>query len=142
MKKLIPIFTILLLAACAEGQKLKESAVPAPVVASFNKMYPNAEENKWSMEEGNYEAEFEMNESEASVTFDAAGNLLETEKEIAVKDLPAACAAYVSKNYAGQTIKEASEITDSKGVKTYEAELKGKDLVFDANGNFINEEKD
>jgi len=67
---------------------------------------------------------------------------METEKEIPVKDLPASCANYILKNYSGATIKEASEITDAKGMKTYEAEIKGKDIVFDANGNFLKEEKD
>jgi len=79
---------------------------------------------------------------EAAVSFDKNGNLLETEKEIAVKDLPAAVSAYVTKNYPGQTIKEASMITDAKGVKTYEAEMKGMDLVFDEKGNFLKTEKD
>ena len=79
---------------------------------------------------------------EAAITFDANGNLVETEKEIPVKDLPASCADYISKNYGGATIKEASEIIDVKGVKTYEAEIKDKDIVFDENGNFLKEEKD
>jgi hypothetical protein len=137
MKSIILIFAVSLIVSCADGQKIKESAVPAAIVATLDKSYPGAEERKWSMEDGNYEAEFEMNEVETSVTFDATGNLLETEKEIAVKELPAAIAEYVSKNYNGATIKEAAEITDANGIKTYEAEIKGKDLLFDVSGNFL-----
>jgi len=142
MKTVLCIVSIMLVMGCADAQKVKESQVPAPVVSSFNKMYPTVKEKQWELEDGNYEAEFDMDKSESSVTFDATGNLLETEKEIAVKDLPAGVAEYVSKNYSGATVKEASEITDAKGVKTYEAEIKGKDLIFDSTGKFLNEEKD
>jgi hypothetical protein len=73
---------------------------------------------------------------------DVSGNILETEVEIKIDELPAKAKEYVSKNYAGQKIKETAKITDSKGVVTYEAEIKGKDLIFDSNGNFIKEVKE
>jgi hypothetical protein len=121
---------------------MKEPDVPAVVVSAFHKMYPAVEDYDWHNEDGNYEAEYEINKTEAAVTFDANGNVTEKEKEIPVNNLPSACADYVAKNYSGAAIKEASEIIDAKGVKTYEAEIKGKDVVFDANGNFLKEEKD
>ena len=68
---------------------------------------------------------------------DASGNILETEVEINMDNLPANAKSYISKNYAGQKIKESAKITDSKGAVTYEAEVNGKDLIFDSNGNFI-----
>jgi hypothetical protein len=142
MKSLFAIFAVVFVVGCANAQKLKEAQVPAPVVSSFHKMYPDLKDYQWNLEDGNYEAEYDVNKMEAAVSFDKNGNLIETEKEIAVKDLPAGCAAYVSKNYPGTTIKEASEITDAKGVKTYEAETKAGDLVFDTNGNFLKLEKD
>ena len=46
-------------------------------------------------------------------------------------------ADYIGKNYAGQKIKEAAKIVDSKKVTTYEAEVKEGDLIFDANGKFL-----
>jgi hypothetical protein len=62
--------------------------------------------------------------------------------EIKIDELPANAKAYVAKHYAGQKIKEAAKITDSKGVVTYEAEVKGKDLIFDNTGKFLKEVKD
>ena len=59
-----------------------------------------------------------------SCLFDASGNLLETESGIETSDLPKAAADYIGKNYAGQKIKEAAKIVDSKKVTTYEAEVK------------------
>jgi len=105
----------------------------------LQKKYPNAKEIKWEKENGNYEAEFEVEETDYSLLIDVSGKILETEIEIKVDALPANAKAYISKNYAGQKIKEATKITDYKGVVTYEAEIKGKDLIFDSNGNFIKE---
>jgi len=142
MKAILSLLFIVWLAGCSEAQTINESKVPAEVVSSMHKMHPEVKDYKWFLEDGNYEAEYHIDKMEAAVTFDTKGNLLETEKEISVKDLPPAIADYVSKNYSGASIKEASEITDAKGVKTYEAEIKGKDIVFDEKGTFLKEEKD
>ncbi len=39
-------------------------------------------------------------------------------------------------------MKEAAKITDAHGVVTYEAEVKGMDLLFDSAGKFLKEVKD
>ncbi len=121
----------------ANAQKVSDKKVPTAAKTSLKKNYPNAKEIKWEKEKANYEAEFEVNETDYSLLIDISGNILETEIEIKVDALPAKAKEYVSKNYAGQKIKEATKITDNKGVVTYEAEIKGKDLIFDSNGNFI-----
>ena len=51
--------------------------------------------------------------------------------------LPASVPLYVKKNMPNAKIKEASIIVDAAGKKTYEAEVNGKDLIFDEKGNFI-----
>src|SRR5882762_5378352 len=107
MRILLSLVAIVFIVGCVNAQKMKEADIPAAVVSALHKMYPDVKEYKWYNEDGNYEAEYEMNEMEAAVSFDKNGNLVETEKEIAVKDLPASCADYVSKNYGGATIKEA-----------------------------------
>ena len=124
----------------ANAQKISDKEVPTVVKSTLQKNYPNAKELKWEKEKGNYEAEFEVDETDYSLLIDISGNILETEIEIKIDELPANAKDYVSKNYAGQKIKEAAKITDSKGVVTYEAEVKGKDLIFDSRGNFIKEE--
>jgi hypothetical protein len=121
---------------------VKEKDVPSPVVTAFHKIFPAITDYDWSMEDGNYESEYEANKVESSATFDANGNLLETEKEMDVKNLQTVITDYIAKNYSGAEIKEASEITDSNGVKTYEAEIKRKDLLFDTSGKFLKEETD
>lgn len=115
--------------------------IPAVVKSKFASEFPNVKKVKWEKEKGNYEAEFDLNKVETSVLYDASGNKLETETEIAVSSLPKSAADYISKNFADKKIREASKIVDAKNTVTYEAEVKGVgDVIFDANGNFLKKE--
>ena len=140
MKKSVILLAAMFGVSFANAQKVSDKEVPTAVKNILQKNYPNAKEIKWEKEKANYEAEFEVNETDYSLLIDGSGNILETEIEIKVDALPVKAKEYISKNYAGQKIKEAAKITDSKGVVTYEAEVKGKDLIFDGNGNYIKEE--
>ena len=136
----IVAWLIVSLAAC--GQKLSEADVPMAVKDAFKKVHKDAKEVKWEKEGANFEAEFEIGETDQSVVFDATGHLVETEVEIKVDELPSDVKDYIAKNCKDAKIKEATKITDSKGTVTYEAEIKGKDLIFDTTGKFIKEEMD
>lgn len=130
------IFTIVavLSITAAFAQKGK---IPTAVMQSFKTNFPTAEKVKWEKESDHFEAEFTVKKSELSALFDAHGTLLETEIEIPVLKLPKAAIDYVESNYQNLKIKEASQITDAKGIVTYEAEVKGKDLIFDRDGKFL-----
>jgi hypothetical protein len=133
MKKSIFIVAGLMISLAACAQKVKESDVPSVVKDGFKQSYKDAKEVKWEKEGANFEAEFEVGETDQSVVLDATGNIIETEIEIKIGELPLAVKDYVAKNYKDNKIKEATKIT-------YEAELKGKDLIFDSTGKFIKEE--
>ena len=45
------------------------------------------------------------------------------------------------KNYKNQKVKETAKIITAKGNIIYEAEIKGKDIFFDNNGNLITKDK-
>lgn len=51
--------------------------------------------------------------------------------------MPAHISIYIKQHYSGTKINEAGKITDAKGAIIYEAEVKGKDLIFDEKGNFL-----
>lgn len=112
-------------------------AIPAVAKSSFTKLHPQATGVKWEKEEGGYEASFKENGKDMSVVMDAKGTLKETETDIAVAELPAAIRAYVAKQMPGKKIKEAAIIVDAAGTKMYEAEVGGKDLMFDVNGKLM-----
>lgn len=141
MKKLVLMTFAAMITSLTFAQKSQEKDVPTPVKTAFQKNFPHAKVEKWEKEGVNFEAEFELNKTEQSVLFDANGNLLETEVEIKLTQLPKGVLEYVKANYNGQKLKEAAKITDAKGTVTYEAEIKGMDLLFDSNGKFIKEIK-
>ena len=120
--------------ACA--QKLDPSKVPAAVKTAFAKQYAVVAV-KWEKEGGKYEAEFKQNGNTMSALFEANGTMTESEMDIKVADLPASVLAYVKEHYKGKNIKEGAKITKADGTVNYEAEVDGKDVIFDATGKFI-----
>ena len=142
MKKLL-LMTALVAAigfsACA--QKLDASKVPAAVKTTFAKQYPGVTA-KWEKEDGKYEAGFKHNGNTMSALFEANGTMTESEMDVKVTDLPAAVLAYVKVHYKGKNIKEGAKITKADGTVNYEAEVDGRDVIFDANGKFLKEVKE
>ncbi len=136
MKKSLIVAAILIATSCAA------QTIPAEVKTAFVKSFPNTTVKKWDKEDGNYEANFSKDGATMSATFDAKGNWMETETDIIVSELPASVISYINANYKGVTIKEAAIISNPESKKLYEAEVKGKDLLFDENGKFMKEEKD
>lgn len=142
MKKLFILVIAVLAAFSVSAQKVKENDVPSAVKEAFLKQYPNATEVSWEKENNNYEVNFDLKETDHSALFDVNGNLLESEEDIAVSQLPAGVMEYIKTNYGGKKVKEAERVTNADGTVTYEVEVKGKDLIFDSNGKFIKELKD
>jgi hypothetical protein len=124
----------------AKPEKSHHGNVPPAVTSAFAKQYPGATA-KWKMENGSWEANFKQSGNEMSAVFDSNGTMTESEKEIKVSELPPSVPEYVKTHYKGEKIKEASKITKSNGVVNYEATVKGKELLFDSNGNFAKLEK-
>ncbi len=143
MKKLL--MSILLLTGTMTGiavaQDLKEKDVPAAVKTAFNKKYPDTKKVSWEREKGNFEANWGGKSGEdSSVVFAPSANFVEIVVAIPVNQLPAGVSSYVSKHYQGAKIAEAGKVTDAAGRHKYEAEIKGKDLIFDEKGLFIKED--
>lgn len=109
---------------------------PEAVLTAFNQKFPNAQDIDWSKEKnGDWEAEFELpGSSEMSATFSADGRWLETETEIAFSALPAPIQAALQ----GKKVKEAARIEKADGSTVYEAEVRRKELIFDASGKMLN----
>lgn len=131
------IATIFMISGCY-AQDLKSADVPAVVKTALVKKYPEAKGVSWEKEKGNYEANWGGKSGEDnSVMFTPSGNFIEIVKAIPVNKLPQSVAPYVKAHYNNATIIEAGRVTDANGKVTYEAEIKGKDLIFDENGNFV-----
>lgn len=142
MKKIATTFILIFAISFAYAQRVKDANVPQAVKDALQKMYPNAKVSEWEMEDGNYEAEFDNNKVETSVVFTPAGLHVMTEVEIPATQLPQGVHDYVKTNLGGKKITEACKMTSAAGVVTYEAEVGGKDYIFDANGNYLSTESE
>jgi hypothetical protein len=144
MKKYPVIFCFLLLFFLTNrinAQKLKEAEVPVNVKSAFMKKYPQAKNVTWEKEKGNYEANWGGKSGEAnSVQFTPSGEFVEMEVAVSVTDLPKQAMTYLKEHYKGAKVTEAGKVTDALGKKWYEAEVNGKDIIFDEKGNFVKAE--
>ncbi len=142
MKKVfVSALGILIIALTSCSQKIDVSKVPDAVKTSFARQFPGAKA-EWEKEDGKYEAGFKLNGNNMSAVFEADGRMAENEVDISLTDLPPIILAYVKDHYNDKSIREAAMITNADGSVTYETEVGGKDLIFDANGKFLKEVKD
>ena len=139
MKKIfLFVVTAFFVANYSSAQDIKSKDVPAVVKNALAKKYPKAAKVSWEKEKGNYEANWGGKSGEdTSVQFTPAGDFVEEVNAISVSQLPSKVADYVKANYKGAKISEAGKVTDAKGKKMFEAEVKHKDLLFDESGNFL-----
>ncbi|SDF55584.1 Putative beta-lactamase-inhibitor-like, PepSY-like [Mucilaginibacter pineti] len=139
MKKIILSMVMAVAAVGAvNAQNVKSAMVPAAAKAALLKKYPMAGKATWEKEKANYEANWGGKSGEdMSVQFTPAGEFVEEVVAINPSQLPQGVASYIKQNYKVSKIKEAGKVTDASGLVTYEAEVKGKDLVFDTKGNFL-----
>ena len=121
----------------AEAQKCKAKDMPPAVMEAFNKAYPNTKKTYCGKDSINYQVSFFDGKAPISVTYDAKGKRLITEKQMPAEDLPQNIPDYVKKNYSGEIFQEVAQITDGEGMVTYEVQVKDLDLIFDAKGNFL-----
>jgi len=146
MKKIISLTVILFALSSGAFAQENESShninVPAVVKTALKQKYPEAKNVGWEKENGNYEANWGGKSGEDnSVQFTPSGIFIEIVKAIPVSSLPKPVIAYVNEHYKGAKITEAGKVTDAAGKTSYEAEVKGKDVIFDGNGNFVKAEK-
>ena len=141
MKKLL-VIGMFLVSTASFARKIDASKVPLVVRSTFSNNFPNIQSVKWEIEKSNYEANFTLGIDKKAALFNAKGEMLENETTISVNQLPPSVISYVQKNYKGANIREAARINMPNGDINYEAEVNKRDLIFDANGNFLKSVKD
>lgn len=132
MKKITNVIALLMfLTTASQAQKVSVSKVPTAVKSAFSKKHSNVSKVSWTKEDTNFEAEFTLNKKQTSEVYTVDGVFIESETEIKFAELPAA----VKMKLKGLKVAEIAKITKANGTVSYEAEVKGKDLLFDANGH-------
>jgi len=129
------VLALISLTACGQTN------APQNVLNAFNQKFPNAKEVEWGKESENiWEAEFESSDKDMSANFNLKGEWLETETELAKKELPARVKATIKTTYKGYKVEEVG-YTETPQLKAYEIEVKkGEKLIevmLDDSGNII-----
>jgi len=139
MKWLLAV-ALMFTAVIGYGETVQKKDVPDAVVQHFAKQFPKVENVQWSKEHGEFEANFEQDDQEMSATYDAQGNHIETETEMATDQLPQTVKSTIAKQFSGYDLREAAKIVKNEGT-TYEAELhkgeKSFDVIFNADGTVV-----
>ncbi len=146
MKKIIGLTALLFAMSSTtfaqENESNEHINVPNIVKHALQKKYPEVKKVTWEKEDGNYEANWGGKSGEDnSVQFTPSGTFIEIVKAILVNSLPEPVIVYVNEHYKSTKITEAGKVTDAAGKTSYEVEVKGKDVIFDENGNFVKAEK-
>ena len=145
MKKTMSIVAIVFaLSTAIFAQNNGGIVVPAAVKSALNSKYPESHSFHitWEKEKGNYEANWGGKDGEAnSVQFTPKGEFIEIVKAIPASELPKPVLTYVAEHYKGAKLGDMGKVSDAKGKTSYEVEIHGKDVIFDANGNFVTVEK-
>ena len=134
---MVVVASIALSSCQINAQKMNEGDVPEVLKNALHQKFKTKDVD-WDKEGENYEASFEQKGKDVSVLFSADGSVLEVEREIKKKELPAAVLVALTRDFNGFDLKEVAVI-EANGQITYEAEVKkwkeSFDLIFDGQGN-------
>jgi hypothetical protein len=127
--------------ARADEEKSSVKNLPAAVKRAIKKKFPKAEIEKVSkeVEDGKttYEVLLEIEDRPVDVAFQADGTILEIEKEIPFKELPAQVKKALAAKYPEAKIEKVEIVTKGEdGPAVYEIVIK-TEVVFTAKGKLV-----
>ncbi len=114
--------------------------VPALVKNEYMKRYPESKSQHiiCETENGNYEANWGGQDGEVnSVIYTPSGIFVEIINAIPLSQLPQSANNYINLLYKSAHFCDIGKVLDAQGKTSYEVEINGKDVNFDANGNFV-----
>jgi lactam utilization protein B len=140
------LFLALATGAHAQERKLSRKALPAPVLAAFQKAYPKAVIKAAAEETQNGVTTFEIESLDGKVARDlqyqADGTLVEIEETLALSEVPEAVKAAAAAKYPQGKLLKAEKVTKG-AVTSYDIEIKtgrGKvSMEVDAAGKLLKE---
>jgi len=137
MKKIILLIAVVFMISSSYAQVLTLTEVPANVSKTFVKSHPKATAVEWAKTGESFKANYVVDSTDRSVTYNAKGKITETEKQISVASLPTLAIKYVNENFADAYVKKSWEITNAKGKVFYNVKIKDVVLTFDSNGKYL-----
>jgi hypothetical protein len=140
MKNILFAFLLLISITTLKAQKDPSVAV----ISTFKLKFPKAQKVNWTKEaNGDFEAEFKLNEKKMSANFTPKGDWVETESPIDITKIPPAVGASFKRQHEKAKIKLAYKIETAKQFK-YEIEYKEgsktQEVIYDIDGKVLKNE--
>lgn len=141
MKQILLLLCVSLLTQQADAQQeAKPIQVPAEVVKSLEKKFPEASGIEWEQKKDKYKAEFKVAKTKHEVWLDKTGTVSKHQYEIKKSELPKAVVDAIAKEFSTYTTHDCERM-DNEEVTTYKVELKSpagkKKVNFSADGKVI-----
>ena len=115
--------------------------VPSLVLNSFQTEFANAADVEWEEHAGDYEVEFEIEDTDHAALLNANGEILKWKQEMMSSELPEAVISFLETEYADNKIDDVEKLTINENVY-YQIEFEGllqKNVVVDESGNVASE---
>lgn len=116
--------------------------IPLAIRAAFKKKFPSAEKVKWESGVGQFEAEFVMEDKTISAIFDDSGNLIETEEQIRMEDIPSHISQNLKNRIGDKKVRELKKVIRSRVMILYKLKIKNQEFLFDETGNQVVQQED
>ncbi len=124
MKKTISSIAFMCFVLISTSIFAQNAALPANVLKTLNKKYPNVEVQKWEVKsKGDYKIKFEVDGKKTIAEIDDDGTWEKSTTHLSLTDLPPAQQTTVKTQQKNSEIKEIKLITDKDGQTTYKVEL-------------------
>lgn len=125
-------------------ERISESSIPQTVQKAFNKQYQEAKNVRWTItQQGEFQANFKLNNENASVTYSYTGNLIESKIPVKFDEIPGAVKKSFNDDYSGYTIKNIKQRISS-GRTNYLIKAGKKmnvyEFTYDPQGNLLQKE--
>lgn len=121
----ISLLTIiaLLFSGIMFAQDIPQQDVPATILNTFKKAYPDVQKIDWEKKGEVYNAEFEIGRRDHEIWIDSEGSIIRHKEELRASELPESVSKAIMENHPGSRIDEVDKFTE--GNQTYyKVELK------------------
>jgi uncharacterized protein (UPF0333 family) len=139
MKKVL-FLIIVIIAVPLLAQNKKEFKISERVKSALTKLYPDAKNIQWKIDENKTEASFVINGKNISVTYDS-NEFYAAKTQIQPSEIPKAVKQSLDEYYQGYKIISVGIITDKLNNIFYGTELKKTTVLikvmFNKNGNLV-----
>lgn len=123
LRNTIYILFFVLLATGASAQSISQENVPAVVLNSFQVNFPNAEDVRWKLNDGDYEVRCKVNDKLNEVKLDYKGHIIKHHQDLYVSEIPAAVLKTIRSKEPFFDVGDADKIVEG-GKTEYEIDFK------------------